>query len=159
MREVLLEIWLEKLETAKRLRQRISAILDWAVNAAYRDAPLLLPSSGKDLPEQLSKDKHYAALAYNALPAFMAELRKGTSISRRALEFAILTAARSGEVRVAVWPVIDLDSGVWTIPAERMKAEREHRVPLSPAAIALLRELKVGRGRTPPRCGRTAHCR
>ena len=150
VREVLLEIWLEKPETAKRLRQRISAILDWAVNAGYRDAPLLLPSSGKGLPKQPGKDKHHAALAYNKLPAFMAELRKGNSISRRALEFAILTAARSGEVRGAVWPEIDLDSGIWTIPAERMKAEREHRVPLSPAAIALLRELEVGRGRTPP---------
>ena len=150
VREVLLEIWLEKPETAKRLRQRISAILDWAANAGYRDAPLLLPSSGKGLPKQPGKDKHHAALAYNVLPAFMAELRKGNSISRRALEFAILTAARSGEVRGAVWPEIDLDSGIWTIPAERMKAEREHRVPLSPAAIALLRELEVGRDRTPP---------
>lgn len=150
VREVLLEIWLEKPETAKRLRQRISAILDWAVNAGYRDAPLLLPSSGKGLPKQPGKEKHHAALAYNELPAFMTELRKGNSISRRALEFAILTAARSGEVRGAVWPEIDLDSRIWTIPADRMKAEREHRVPLSPAAIALLGELEAGRGRTPP---------
>lgn len=150
VREVLLEIWLEKPETAKRLRQRISAILDWAVNAGYRDAPLLLPSSGKGLPKQPNKEKHHAALAYNALPAFMTDLRKGNSISRRALEFAILTAARSGEVRGAVWSEIDLDSGIWTIPPDRMKAEREHRVPLAPAAITLLRELEIGRGRKPP---------
>lgn len=142
VRSVLLDIWLSKPETARRVRQRIGAVIDWAVHAGHWDAPLLLPSSGKGLPRQSKRDNHHAALHYEQLPAFMTRLRSGNSISRQALEFTILTAARSGEVRGATWAEIDLENAIWTIPSDRMKSEREHRVPLSEPVVANLKKLE-----------------
>ena len=103
--------------------------------------------------------EHHAALPYAELPAFMAELRQQEGIAARALEFAILTAARTGEVIGATWAEIDLEGRLWTIPAERMKAGREHRVPLSEPALAILRpiaEARVGRTRFPRQAGQAA---
>jgi integrase len=139
-------IWHEKPETATRLRGRIEAVLSWATTSKYREGPnparwrdnienILLPRS--DMPA--AKVIHHPALPYRKVGAFMADLRKVQGQGARALEFAILTAARSGEVRGAKWSEIDSQQAVWTIPAERMKAGKEHRVPLSGAAIKLLK--------------------
>lgn len=145
--KILEPIWHDKTETAKRLRGRIENILDWATVRDYRkgDNPArwkgyldkILPSPGK-----IAKVVHHAALPVAEVGAFMQSLRARDGMSLRALEFLILTAARSGEVRGACWSEIDLEAKVWTIPAERMKAEKEHRVPLSEPAMRLLLTLK-----------------
>ena len=136
-------IWTAKPETASRMRGRIESILDWAKVRGYRDGENparwrghldhLLPARAK-----VSKVRHHAALPYDELAGFMGKLRAQGGTSARALEFAILTAARTGEVIGARWAEIDLPGKTWTIPAERMKAGREHRVPLSAAALAIL---------------------
>ena len=141
--KVLEPIWHQKTETAKRLRGRLESVLDWAITRDLRSGPnparwkghldTLLAQPGK-----ISKTKHHRRLPYAEMPAFMAELRKQTGIGAKALEFTILTAARSGEVRAATWDEFDLKAGLWTVPADRMKAGKEHRVPLSDAAIAVL---------------------
>lgn len=143
---VLQPIWNTKHETATRVRQRIEAVLDAATALKLRagENPArwkghldkLLPTISKR-----ARTKNHPALPWAACPDFMAKLRARDGISARALEFTILTACRTGEVIAARWPEIDLDQGVWTIPASRMKAKREHRVPLSPQAIALLTDL------------------
>lgn len=144
--EVLNPIWATKTETAKRLRGRIEGVLDWAKVSGYRDGEnparwrghldkLLAP------PSKIRKVEHHAALPYAELSTFMTELRKRVGTSARALEFAILTAARSGEVRGMTWAEVDFGGKVWTIPAERMKAGKEHRVPLSEGAIAVLESI------------------
>jgi integrase len=140
---VLTPIWQAKPETASRLRGRIEAILGWAAVHGYRagDSPArwkdhlqrLLPAKGK-----LRAVRHYAALPYAELPAFLAELRQQASVAARCLEFLILTAARTSEVIKATTAEFDLAAKVWTIPAARMKAGREHRVPLSDRAIELI---------------------
>ena len=145
-------IWNEKPETASRVRGRIELVLDWASARGYRQGENparwrghlenLLPRRSK-----VARVKHHAALPYDELPAFMVELRQQEGVAARALEFAILTAARTGEVIGATWAEIDLEGCLWTIPAERMKAGREHRVPLSEPALAILRpfaEARVG---------------
>lgn len=141
--KVLEPIWLEKTETAKRLRGRIESILDWARVRGYRDGEnparwrghlqMLLQSPGK-----VQKVEHHPALPYVEIGAFLALLRQEAGTAARALEFAILTAARSGEVRGATWEEIDLDAALWIIPAERMKAKKEHRVTLNEGAAAIL---------------------
>ena len=135
--------WISKTETANRVQGRIAAIIDWATARSYRSGEnparwkghldKLLPA-----PDKVAKVEHHLALAVSDVGAFMVELRKKVGMGAKALEFAILTAARSGEVRGATWGEIDMDAAVWTIPAQRMKAEREHRVPLSAAAVTLL---------------------
>lgn len=140
------KLWHIKPETAKRLLDRIRTVLDFATVNEYRSGtnPALwkgyletqLPS-----PRALSKRKHQPALPYDRIGDFMAKLRLDRSISARALEFLILTGVRSGSVRLAEWSEIDLTKKLWTIPAEHTKAKREHRVPLQPQAIALLRAL------------------
>lgn len=140
VRDVLASIWLTKPETARRVRQRIVAIADWAVAKGYRSAPLAMAAIDKSLPRQKRRPEHHAALPFAELPAFMAKLREREAISRLALEALILTAARSGEIRGATWAEVDLDAALWTIPAERMKAGREHVVPLSPAAVAVFQK-------------------
>lgn len=140
---VLEPIWHTKTETATRLRGRIESILDWAAARGYRDEPnparwkghldKLLPAPGK-----IRKRKHHQALPYADLPNFIRTLASQEGMGARALEFTILTACRSGEVRGAKWAEFDLDARVWTIPADRMKAGKEHRVPLSDAAMAIL---------------------
>lgn len=145
-RNVLAEIWLTKPETARRVRQRIGAVLDWAFASGYRDTEAPMRSITRGLPRQPKKEGHFAAMPYADVPAFMQTLRGRESFSRMALEFAILTAARSGEVRGACWDEMDLDNALWTIPAKRMKANREHVVPLSTSAIRILRrcaELRI----------------
>lgn len=136
-------LWLAKTETASRLRGRLESILDWATFRGYREGENPARWKGHlehELParSKVQKVEHHAALPYAELGAFMAELRKREGVSARALEFAILTAARSGEVRGAKWDEIDLQSRIWTVPADRMKAGKEHRVPLSEEVIKLL---------------------
>ncbi len=145
VRDALAAIWLEKPETARRLRQRIRTVIDWAVAKGYRDASLAWPVIDKALPKQRAKVRHHAAVPYAEMPAFMTTLRQSESMGRLALEAAILTAARSGEVRLATWAELDLDGATWTIPAERMKAEREHVVPLSLPAVSLFRRMEAHR--------------
>jgi integrase len=138
VRDVLVKIWLEKPETARRVRQRILAVIDWAVGRGYREMSVPMAAVNRSLPKAKIKAKHHSALPYPELPSFMAELREKETVGRLALEFAILTAARSGEVRGALWSEIDLGAALWTIPAARMKADREHVVPLSKSAMAIL---------------------
>jgi len=143
-------LWISKTETANRLRGRMEAVLDWATARSYRSGENPARWKGhldKLLParDKVAKVEHHAALPVGDVGAFMAELRKKVGSGARALEFAILTAARSGEVRGATWGEIDVDAAVWTIPAERMKAEREHRVPLSAAALKLLEGQQKGK--------------
>lgn len=145
VRDALAAIWLAKPETARRLRQRIVTVIDWAVAKGYREGPLAMAVIDKALPKQRTKPKHHAALPYADLPAFMAKLRESESMGRLALEAVILTAARSGEVRMMEWAELDLDAATWTVPAERMKAGREHVVPLSVQAVALLERMKAHR--------------
>jgi len=140
---VLEPLWTTKTETASRLRGRIEKILGWATFRGYRQGEN--PARWKDhlehhlpLRSDVRKVKHHASLPYAELGSFMADLRKRDGTAARALEFAILCASRSGEVRGATWEEIDLDRRLWTIPATRMKAEREHIVPLSDIAVGIL---------------------
>lgn len=143
-------IWATKTETATRVRQRMEAVLDWATVRKLRvgDNPARWRGHLDKLlakPEKLKRVKHRAALPFNEIGAYMAGLRGKGGTGARALELQILTACRPGEVAAAQWEEIDLDAALWTIPAARMKARRDHTVPLSPAAVALLRAQK---GRT-----------
>lgn len=142
IRNVLAEIWLSKPETARRVRQRIGAVLDWAYASGYRESEAPMRSISKGLPRQPKKEAHFAAMPYQDVAAFMVRLRERESFSRLALEFAILVAGRSGEVRGGVWDEVDLDAALWTIPADRMKANREHMVPLSKPALRILKRCK-----------------
>ena len=144
--KVLMPIWEEKTETATRLRGRIESVLDWATFNKFRQGEN--PARWKGhldnslaKPNKVAKVKHHAALPYMETGSFMADLRKREGLGAKALEFAILTAARSGEVRGATWDEIDLAGRLWIIPAHRMKMEKEHRVPLSDAAVELLKSL------------------
>lgn len=142
--KVLQPIWQEKTETATRLRGRIESILDWATVSHFRvgDNPARWRGHLDNLladPGKMNKVVHHAALPWQEIGAFMVELKVREGIAARAVEFAILTATRSGEVRGAVWNEFDLDAALWVIPAERMKAGREHRIPLSKEAVTLLR--------------------
>jgi integrase len=140
------EIWAVKPETASRVRGRIEAVLDWSKARGYREGEnpagwrghldKLLPARRK-----VRKVEHHAALPYVELPAFMAELRQREGMAARALEFAILTAARTGEVLGAQWSEIDFDAKLWTVPADRMKGRRQHRVPLSDRVMEILGSL------------------
>jgi integrase len=146
VRKVLEPIWYETPETASRVRGRIERVLAWATVAGYRsgDNPArwtghlkeLLPAKAK-----VSAVVHHDAVPYAEMPAFMGGLRTKHGTSARALEFTIITAVRTGEAIGATWSEIDLGTKVWTIPPERMKAGREHRIPLSDRAIAVLETL------------------
>ena len=139
---VLKPIWNERAETASRVRGRIEAVLDWARAHDYCSGENPARWRGhmdKLLPRRQALARgHHAALPYQDCPAFMAELRAREAVTALALEFCILTACRSGEVLGARWSEIDTKERVWTIPAARMKAGREHRVPLSPRAVEIL---------------------
>lgn len=141
-RNVLLPIWLGKPETARRVRQRMNSVFEWACVSGIRKNGNPMQGIAKGLPKQPKKQGHFTALPYDDLPGFMDRLTGCEGVGALALRFTILTAARSGETRGATWDEIDLESGVWTIPAERMKAEKEHRVPLSPAALDILGQAK-----------------
>jgi integrase len=149
IQKILDPIWTAKTETATRVRQRLEAVLAWSKVSGYRtgDNPARwsghldkIYAAAADI-KKLKGDTHHAAMPYADVPAFVAYLRQLQSISARALEFTILTGARSGEVTGAVWSEIDIPGKVWVIQAERMKAGREHRVPLSDAAIDILKGL------------------
>jgi integrase len=141
VRDVLLPIWLDRPETARRVRQRIKLVLDWAAAKGYRPS-LDLSGIAKALPRQPKSDNHFKAMPYPDVPAFVASLRdSGETVSRLALQFLILTAARSGEVRGATLAEIDMDAATWTIPAIRMKAGKEHVVPLNKPALAILERM------------------
>lgn len=147
IRNVLAEIWLAKPETARRVRQRIGTVLDWAYASGYRETEAPMRAITKGLPRQPKKEGHFAAMPYAKVPAFMVRLAERESFSRFALRFAILTAVRSGEVRGAAWDEFDLDEKLWTIPAARMKSAREHVIPLAAPALAILercKELRIG---------------
>jgi integrase len=141
--KVLEPIWATKPETAGRVRGRIEAVLDWAAARRYRTGEN--PARWKGLLDKLlparskvRKIEHHAALPYDELAAFLVALRAQEGTSARALEFAILTAGRTGEVIGARWDEIDTRPKVWTVPPDRMKGGREHRVPLSDAALTIL---------------------
>ncbi|XYD07071.1 integrase arm-type DNA-binding domain-containing protein [Methylobacterium sp. NMS12] len=142
---VLSPIWTTKNETAARVRGRIEKVLDAAKAKGLRTGENPARWRGH-LDQLLSKRRklargHHTALPFKDVPAFVATLRGRSGISAKALEFSILTAARVGEVLECPWSEIDLKAKVWTVPASRMKAEREHRVPLSPRALEILAEM------------------
>jgi integrase len=147
--KVLEPIWSTKTETATRVRSRIELVLDFAGARGLREGlnparwrgnlDAALPNASK-----LAKVRHHEALAVPAMGAFTKRLRSLEGNGARAVEFAILTAARSGEVRGLTWAEIDLANALWTVPAERMKSGREHRVPLSQPAVRLLKSLTGG---------------
>jgi integrase len=142
---VLEPIWTTKTETATRIRGRIEQILDWARVHGYREGENPARWRGHldkllARPSKVMKHEHHAALAYDDMPAFMVKLRAEEGTAARALEFLILTVGRTGEVIGARKPEFDTDKAMWTVPTERMKAGREHRVPLSKAALALAEE-------------------
>ena len=141
VRDVLAAIWLAKPETARRVRQRINGVVDWAIGKGYRTAPLPMKAINKSLPKHRATAKHHAAMPYGDVPAFIARIRERESMGRLALEAVILTAARSGELRGADWSEIDFERALWTIPAGRMKADREHIVPLSAAALRIFKRM------------------
>jgi len=139
-------IWESKTETASRVRGRIQSVLGWATTSGYRTGEN--PARWKDHLENLlatisrsSRMKHHPSLPWLRMGAFMSALRERKGVSAQAVEFAVLTACRSGEVRGARWTEFDTVGKVWTIPAERMKAKREHEVPLSDATLALLESM------------------
>lgn len=143
---ILKPIWAKKPETASRVRMRIEAVLNSAKALGWREGEnpavwkggldAVLPRRGK-----VKTVRHHPAMPHASAPSFMAALKAREGIGARALEFTILTAARSGEVRGARWDEIDLEKALWVIPATRMKAKREHRVPLSATAVALLKTM------------------
>lgn len=139
-------IWQSKNETASRLRGRIESILGWATTSGYRtgENPARWKGHLDNLLANISKvsrSKHHPSLPWQHIGKFIMAIKARDGVSARAVEFAVLTASRSGEVRGAKWSEIDFDDKVWTIPAERMKAHREHQVPLSAAAIKLLKSM------------------
>lgn len=144
--KVLQPIWAEKTETATRVRQRIEAVLNWATTRGFRKGEnparwrghldSLLPKASK-----VHKTTHFEAMPYDDLPPFFADISKRKTVSARALAFTVLTAARSGETRNATLQEIDFKKAIWTVPPERTKSGREHRVPLAKEALAVLRGL------------------
>ena len=146
MVKVLGPIWRKKTETAVRLRGRIECILDWATVSKFRQGenPARWRGHLENLlanPNKIAPVKNHPALPWREIGSFMALLREREGVAARAIEFAIVTACRSGEVRGATWAEIDKKAKLWTIPAERMKAGKEHRVPLSTRAMAILAAL------------------
>ncbi|WP_245184602.1 tyrosine-type recombinase/integrase [Halomonas salinarum] len=151
--KILSPIWTSKTETAKRVQGRIENVLDYAAAHSYRDP--VNPARWRGhldkllaKPARVKKVTHHPAMPYDDVAAFMAELQGYTSISSKALQFLIFTATRTSEVLRADWLEIDLDNETWTIPADRMKARREHRVPLSRQAVELLAQLPKVQGNT-----------
>jgi integrase len=136
-------MWARTEETASRARARIESVLDWATATGLRegDNPARWVGHLEHLLGKRAKGKHHSAMPWAEVPGFMSDLRARDGVSARALEFTVLTGARSGEVIGARWDEFDLNAKLWTVPAERMKASKEHRVPLSDRAVAILRAL------------------
>ena len=144
VKKTLLPIWQRIPETASRVRGRIERILAWATASGHRpdDKNPAAWENLKDVFGTIERKGHHRAMPYPELPTFMEELRDRAGVAARALEFAILTAGRTSEVLGATWE--EIDDNLWTVPAERMKKRREHVVPLSNAALALLKSLPRG---------------
>lgn len=145
--KILEPIWQTKTETATRVRGRLESVLDWATVRGYRSGenPALWKGKLDKLlpkPRKITKVVHQPALPHSEIKSFMTRLRAAAGTGARALEFTILTAARSGETRGARWSEIDLVKKLWTVPEARMKMEREHQVPLSAAAISILNSME-----------------
>jgi integrase len=147
--KVLQPLWTAKAETASRLRGRIERVFDFARARGQRTGENPARWRGHldaILPKRAKLTRgHHKAMPFNEVPAFMAALREREGVAPRALEFAIQTAARSGEVLGARWSEFDLEARIWTVPGARMKAAREHRVPLSAQAVEILRQMEQGR--------------
>ena len=139
---VLEPIWTSKNETARRVKQRISTVFDWAKGAGHYPHENPVNGLKRALPSVSHKPTHMAALDWRRVPAFMSELADREGTSARTLEFIILTCCRSGEVRGARWSEVDLETKTWTIPGHRMKIGDPHRVPLSPQAVAVLEQVR-----------------
>ena len=141
---VLLPIWSAKAETARRVRQRISAVMKWAVAKGYRPDNPAGHVLGAALPKQSRRVQHYRALPYGEVAAALdtVQASRAAMTTKLAFRFLVLTAARSGEVRKATWEEIDSCRAIWTVSAERMKAGRQHRVPLCRAALEVLAEAR-----------------
>jgi integrase len=139
---VLAPIWTEKPATARRVRQRLKTVMNWARAAGHFAGINPVEGVEDGLPKQRAKVQHFTALPYSELPALMRRIETVDGMGALALRFTILTAARSGEVRGAMWSEFDLEARLWTIPADRMKAEREHRAPLSDAALAVVARVR-----------------
>ena len=141
---VLTPIWTAKPETASRVRQRIETVFDWVVAQGWRSDNPAGKAVLRALPRHSRVKNHYEALNYSKVPEAVARVRECNAdlVTRLSFEFLVLTATRSGEVRLSRWSEIDEESRTWTIPAERMKARREHRVPLSRRALEILLEVK-----------------
>lgn len=138
VREVLAKIWLAKPEIARRIRQRVGAIIDWSCAKGLRTTEIPMRSLSMTLPRQPKKKGHFEAMPYLDVPAFLAGVRqRRQSMGRFALETLILTAAHSGEIRGAQWGEVDMKAATWIIPTERMKACVKHVVPLSDPVLAI----------------------
>lgn len=138
--KILSPVWTEKHETAKRVRQRLSSIFDWAKGAGHYPHENPVNGINKALPVVKRRPEHMAALPWQDIPDFMAELAQRDGVSARCLEFLILTASRSGEARGARWS--EIEGNVWTVPGERMKRGLPHRVPLCPQAMSILEKMR-----------------
>lgn len=146
VKQVLEPIWQTKTETATRVRQRIEAVLSWAAVHGHRSGENPARWKGNldavfPAPRKISKVEHHRAMPVDDMHAFMEALKTRGGMAAQCLAFTILTAVRSGEARAAIWDEIDLDARVWTVPADRMKTGKEHRVPLSAPAVELLETL------------------
>ncbi len=141
---VLTPIWTVKSETARRVRQRLETVLDWAVAQGWRLDNPAGRSSLKVLPKLPKVKNHHPALPYGDVPAALERVRQSTAdlVTKLSLEFLVLTAARSGGVRLAKWSEVDWESRTWFVPASRMKARREHRVPLAVRALEVLSKVR-----------------
>lgn len=145
VRDLLIPIWLDRPETARRVMQRIGTVLDLAHTDGYRPSEAPMRAIGRGLPRQPKKDRHHAALPYADVATLMAKLKECDTSGRLALRFLTLTAARSGEVRGATWEEIDLTAATWTVPPARMKAGKQHVVPLPAAALEVLETAAMAR--------------
>lgn len=146
IQKALLPIWLVVPETARRVRQRIGSVLDFGHSQGWRPTEAPMRAVAKGLPKQPKKGAHFAAMPYADLPDFMTLLRsEEATLGRLALQFAIFTAGRSGEVRGATWEEIDTQAATWLIPASRMKGGEAHTVPLSAEALAILDQVRTFR--------------
>lgn len=141
---VLSPIWTKKAETARRVRQRIGAVMDWAKAAGHRSGDNPVDGVSRGLPKQPSKDGHHEALPYQQVPKFLKTMKASASgeIAKLSFEFLILTATRTSETLLARWEEVDLKDELWTIPEERMKAGRPHRVPLTARCLEVLHTAK-----------------
>ena len=137
-------IWLTKPETARRVRQRIRAVFDWAKGAGHRSGDNPVDGLNRVLPRQTDQPQHFAAMSYGDVSAFVCALRESgvDEVTKLAFELLILSAVRTGEVLGARWEEFDMNSAVWTIPAARTKTRRPHRVPLAPRAIEIFRRAR-----------------